>query len=158
MNLTMREELTILSLCFIFSALTIPIVIVTSNEYRHPKINSNVDLTPMKVQPIWTYRDKALISSIQIIEEFSKNRTNSSEQLTFTKLLNMKPYELREKLTAIKTSRMTQKNIESDIWRHFSFQNGTLLTSKSFKMATIPLTVDWYVINHSSIMGLARKG
>lgn len=148
MNLTMREELTILSLCFIFSALTIPIVIVTSNEYRQAKLNADnkVDLTPMKIQPIFTYRDKALINSVQIIEGFNQNRTNGTDELTFSKLLNMKPYELREKyLAALKTMRMTQKNIDnsSDIWRRFAFQNGTLLTSKSFKTTAIPLSVDW---------------
>lgn len=149
MNLTMREELTILSLCFIFSALTIPIVIVTSNEYRQAELlneANKVDLTPMKIQPIYTYRDKALIYSVQLIEELNQNRTNGTDELTFGKLFNMKPYELREKyLTAMKTAKMIQRNIDhnSDIWRHFAFQNGTLLTSKSSKTTAIPLTVDW---------------
>lgn len=148
MNLTMREELTILSLCFIFSAITIPIVIVTSNEYRQNKVNSiKIDNTPMRIPPISTYRDKVLVNAVQIIENFNQNHT--SDQISFIKLLKMKPYELGEKYltlshtTATKGAKILQKNTDSNnsgVWRQFSFQNGTLLTSKS---TAIPLTVDW---------------
>lgn len=145
MNLTFREEITILSMIFVFSALTIPIVIVTSNEYQAKPSGDKVDVTPMRIPPISTYRDKVLVNSVRIIEEFNQNHTNASDQITFAKLLGMKPYELRERYltlthTTTKTNVKTaQKNVDV-IWRHFAFHNGTILTSKS---TAIPLTVDW---------------
>lgn len=147
MNLTMREEITVLSLCFIFSALTVPIVIVSSNEYREANMNATkIDQTPMKIPQISTYRDKVFVNVVQIIEEFNQNRTNASDQLTFIKLLNMKPYELRERYLTLNRTTTTKKitikndNESSSVWSHFAFNNRTLLTSKS---TTIPLQVDW---------------
>lgn len=138
MNLTVREELTILTLIFIFSALTIPIIIVTSNEYKRVKI-----APPIKANSEINYhrnsRAAMLINSVKLIEEI--NQIHHTHKIALNDIFQMNTNEIQKLyLTTVREAKLRKYKTSSNMWRHFSFTNKTLLTSKS---TTIPLKVDW---------------
>lgn len=141
-NLTVREELTILTLIFIFSAMTIPIIIVTSNEYKKVKINQKVNTIPMSTPLYPDYRGGLLINTVKVIEEINQiqNHDDKFDQITLYEILAMKSYEIHELYESVTRESKKQNVSIGNIWKHFNFANETLLTSKS---TVLPLKVDW---------------
>lgn len=143
MNLTVREELTILTLIFIFSAMTIPIIIVTSNEYKKAKVNQKVSVIPESPPLYPGYHGEMLINAVKIIEEINQVQSHSDkfDQITLYDILNMKSYEMHELYESV-TREFKKQNVSvvGNIWKNFNFANDTLLASKS---TVIPLRVDW---------------
>lgn len=141
-NLTVREELTILTLIFIFSAMTIPIIIVTSNEYKKVKINQKVNVIPMTPPLYPGFRGGLLINAVKVIEEINQiqNHSDKFNQITLYDILTMKSYEIHELYESVRRESKKQNVSAGNIWKHFNFANESLLASKS---TVIPLRVDW---------------
>ena len=141
-HLTVRAELTILTLIFIFSAMTIPIIIVTSNEYKKVTVNQKVNVIPMTPPLYPGFRGGLLINAVKVIEEINQIQHHSDKfnQITLYDILTMKSYEIHELYESVKSESKKQNVSAGNIWKHFNFGNETLLASKSI---VSPLRDDW---------------
>lgn len=144
-SLTMREELTVLTLVFIFCIVTIPIVIFSSKEYQ----NKLYAVKHPFVEPVITnfyqmnFRDRAVTSSVKIIEDHNRN-PNRTEKISVNIFMNVDSFEFEYRfyqiLPRLRYLPRTQQDEIARIWKLFKFQNGTVLLSNS---TMIPLKVDW---------------
>lgn len=131
----MREEILILSLIFCFCVLTIPVILMSASA--HHKGDKNQHRTYAEL----TMKERALIESINILEDLNKRSNVSSA--AFSDILNetdekvFKTYEnsLRQNVT-FKASKKQIRNV----WSKFNLVNGTILKSPSLRL---PLKVDW---------------
>lgn len=134
MDVSVREEILILSLIFSFCVITIPIILMTASK-------NHGELTKHRTFEELTMKERALIESINILEDL--NKRNNVSSANFSDILNetdekiFKKYENNLRQSA--TFNVPKKQIRN-VWSKFKLANGTVLKSSSLRL---PLKVDW---------------
>jgi hypothetical protein len=139
MNFSVREELILLTMIFVFCAFTVPIIIYSSHVYKQPTTSPiKVDASPFPIPKSAGYRGRMLINSVRLIEGYNRIRSENSTPISIYDIINvMKPYEMQKLYWNISKLKITPTE---SIWGRFTFVNKTLLTSRTTE---IPLKVDW---------------
>lgn len=132
MGLTMREELTILSLIFSFCILSIPLVIVNDNLDKHA-------VSKGKLKSDYVFGEKLLVHSVAILQSINKERDGNDSQFELSDLMEITEIKFAERFPRISFDVQCQKQ-PIEAWEEFDFESGTVLTSNSL---LLPMKVDW---------------
>ncbi|KAG5668147.1 hypothetical protein PVAND_016099 [Polypedilum vanderplanki] len=139
----MREEITVLTMMFLFCAATIPIIVISSASKNFVIRNYSVSDQKLSYQFYqMNFRDRSAMNIVRIIE--SRKNSSKYQGVDLKIFQNIDSDHFFEKYQKIipnqkYLSYFSKENIEK-IWMKFNFYNKTLLKSNGI---LIPLKVDW---------------
>lgn len=141
MNLTVREEIIILTSCFGFCMFAIPIMIFNTTTIHH----SNIIKIPQKTFAELEFGRKLLVDSIEILRDLNRKKKSNESLVELSDLLNVNEETFRIKYASslVRNKNLTSKQSRRrtrNAWKKFGFFNGTILRSRSLNL---PLKVDW---------------
>lgn len=141
MELSLREELIILTSCFCFCLFVIPIVIFYAQPISRHSVFEDENFINRYSE--LEFQKKILVHSVEILEILNRHKNNNETLVEFSDLLGISEVKFRQKYGKVfhKSKLISRKSpkIFKSVWNTFGFSGKNILKG-SLKL---PLTVDW---------------